>query len=457
MIISFSAVLNKVWYHIRQYLFIERYCMKLSRFVSSVLVVVLLLTILPTVNLLAQSKFSKDYGSVYFLNFKPEADEAWQELAELYGEITGVDVKVETFANNSYLDILSQKLETKDAPTLFQLTPAILKGKEFYCLNLKNTDFYKELNNESYTLKDRFGRVCGVAYAIESYGIIVNRDLLEKAGYSTDDIVSFESLKDIAEDITARKDELGFAAFCSSGMDKSSDWRFKTHLANMPIYFEYQDKNVDSLKKISGVYLNNFKEIWDLYINNSTCPSNELFAMTSDEAREEFCSGQAVFYQNGSWEYVDLINSGFNKYNLVMLPLYIGVGDEENQGLCTGTENFWCVNRNAAPRDIKATLDFIYWCVTSEEGTKIMAQRMGFNIPFKKAAYSENIFIQQNAINNAKGKVPVSWDFTTIPSDEWKTKFGNALTEYAANQTSQNWSKVVAAFVNNWSIEAAKY
>ena len=38
-------------------------------------------------------------GKVYYLNFKPEADEYWQELAETYTEETGVEVTVLTAAS----------------------------------------------------------------------------------------------------------------------------------------------------------------------------------------------------------------------------------------------------------------------------------------------------------------------------------------------------------------------
>ena len=417
----------------------------------------IVLTVLFIVNALfvsaAYCETSIKKGSVYFFNFKPEADEAWQELAKLYTEKTGVEVKVVTKTNAYYLDELRDRLNSQNPPTLFQVAPATLSDLEGYCFNLANTDFYKELNNEAYVLKDGYDRVCGVAYAVETYGIIVNRDLLEKAGYDVNDITSLYELQNIAEDITSRRESLGFAAFCSSGMDRSSDWRFKTHLANLPIHFEYQDKKVNLLKKIDGDYLDNLRKLWNLYINNSTVSPDELFVTTVEEARDEFIKGKAVFYQNGSWEYVNLINSGFNKYSLAMIPLYFGVGDEEHQGLCTGTENYWSVNKKASVRDIKATLDFITWCVTCEEGTKAMAQKMGFYIPFRNAAYSENVFIQQNAIYTAMGKTPVSWDFTTIPSDTWKTQLGIALTNYAANQTDANWDKVVSAFVNNWEKE----
>lgn len=66
-------------------------------------------------------------------------------------------------------------------------------------------------------------------------------------------------------------------------MDKSSDWRFKTHLANLPIYFEYQADKISSTAAIKGTYLDNYRNIFDLYINNSTCDPKELSSKTSED------------------------------------------------------------------------------------------------------------------------------------------------------------------------------
>ena len=209
----------------------------------------------------------------------------------------------------------------------------------------------------------------------------------------------------VVEDITARSEELGFAAFSSAGMDGSSDWRFKTHLANLPIYFEYQADGIGTTDAIKGTYLDAYRAIWDLYINNSTVDPTQLSAKTGDDSRAEFLEGKAAFFQNGSWEYANLVGEGkFAADELAMIPIYVGAGDEANQGLCTGTENYWCVNSQADEADIKATLDFMNWCVTSEAGTKAMANDMGFVIPFKKAVESPNLFVKQDTEYTAAGK-----------------------------------------------------
>ena len=142
----------------------------------------------------------------------------------------------------------------------------------------------------------------------------------------------------------------------------------------------------------------------------------------------------------------------FAEDELEMIPIYFGV-DDANQGICTGTENFWCVNSTADEADIQATLDFMNWCVTSEEGTKAMADDMGFTIPFDTAQESANIFVKQDAALTAAGKTPVAWNFSTMPSEEWKDGVGQALTAYAADQTDDNWEAVKSAFVDGWATE----
>ena len=391
-------------------------------------------------------------GQVYYLNFKPEQDEQWQALAKSYTEQTGVPVTVVTAASGTYEETLTAEIAKDEAPTLFQVNgPVGLANWSDYCYDLTGSEILSNLTSDSFALKNG-DEVAGIAYVIESYGIITNVELLEKAGYTTDDIKSFEDLKKVAEDITARSSELGFSAFTSTGMDGSSDWRFKTHLANLPIYFEYQEDGISDTKAIKGTYLDNYKQIFDLYINNSTCSPKELATKTGDDAENEFAEGKAVFFQNGSWEYGNLIGKGMTDDQLKMIPIYVGAGDEANLGLCTGTENFWCVNNEASEEDIEATLTFINWCVSSDEGTQAMAD-MGFTIPFKNAKENPNVFVQQDAAYTAEGKVPVSWNFTTMPSEEWKNGVGSALTAYAAG--TGDWDAVVTAFVDGWASEKA--
>ena len=417
----------------------------MKKFTSLILALALVLS-------LASVACAEETGSIYYLNFKPEVAEAWEALAAAYTAETGVPMTVITAASGTYEDTLKSEIAKTEAPTLFQVNgPIGLKTWKDYCYDMSGSAFYGELTNDAFALKDG-DAVLGIAYLTETYGLITNTALLEKAGYSVADITNFETLKAVAEDITARKDELGFSAFTSAGMDSSSDWRFKTHLANMPIYYEYLADGITSTDAIKGSYLDNYKAIWDLYINNATCEPTTLAAKTGSDAEAEFQLEEAVFFQNGDWEY-GAISEYIPDENLTMLPIYIGVEGEENQGLCTGTENFLCVNAQASEADIQATLDFLYWLVTSETGTTTLADTMGFDIPFKAAKESTNYFKKVAAESVAAGKTPVTWNFTTMPSETWKNGVGAALTDYA--QGTGEWDAVVTAFVDGWATEIA--
>ncbi len=401
---------------------------------------------------------TSEAGKVYYLNFKPEADAAWQELAKQYTEETGVEVKVVTAASGEYESTLTTEMAKSSAPTMFQVgNQNALATWQDYCLDLSATEVFAEMTTEDFNIKGEDGGTYAIGYCYEAFGLITNKALLAKAGYAVEDVKDFASLKAIAEDITARKDELGFAAFSSAGLDGSSSWRFSGHLANMPLYYEFRDDNVTSQPaEVTGAYLDNFKNIWDLYINNSTIATSALATATGDQSEAEFGKGEAVFFQNGSWEYANLVTDeakGFlmNPEDLTMLPIYCGVEGEENAALCCGTENCWAVNSQASEADQKATLDFMKWVVTSEAGTTMMAEQFG-PIPFKAAKASENVFFTAANDLIADGKYVVTWAFNYTPNVEaWRTGVVSALQQYSANGGS--WDDVVTAYVNGWATQ----
>ena len=423
-------------------------------------IIALLLAVVMVVGMAAMFTGCKknEVGKVYYLNFKPEADEAWQALAKEYTELTGVEVKVVTAASGTYSDTLNTEMAKTDAPTLFQCGNAqgLIDWGE-YCLDFTGTDVLAEMTTSDFNLKDENGAVKAIGYCYEAFGIIVNKELLKTAGYEVSEIKDFASLTAIADAIHARAAELGFDAFASSGLDGSSSWRFSGHLANMPLYYEFRDDKVtEQPATIKGTYLDAYKNIWDLYINNSAVAPNELSTATGDMSQAEFGNGKAVFWQQGTWEYANLIGEKYNMKpeNLQMLPIYCGVEGEENAALCCGPENCWAVNAKASDADIDATLDFMKWVVTSESGTKMMAEQFG-PIPFKAAKEPANVFFADANKLIADGKYTVTWAFNHTPNvDEWRAGVVSALTDYSAG--NGDWDAVKTAFVDGWATQYNK-
>ena len=395
-------------------------------------------------------------GSVYYLNFKPEAEAAWQELAALYTEQTGVPVKVVTAAGGNYSDTLNAEMAKSSAPTLFNCgnKQGLLDWYD-YTLDLTDTAIAKELTTNDFNICDGDGRIRAIGYCYESFGIIVNKALLEQAGHSLDEIKDFASLKAVADDIHANAATLGFDAFTTPGLDGSSSWRYSGHLMNLPLFYEFRDKGItEQPAEIEGTYLDYFRNIWDLYTVDTSADMNTLATGTGDQCEAEFGEGKAVFYQNGTWEFNNLTQKfGMNPDDLAMIPIYCGVPGEEKSALCSGTENCWAVNSQASEADQQATLDFIYWVVTSDEGTQMLADEFGA-VPFKAAKTPDNVFCADANELVAAGNYNVSWAFNHTPNvDAWRATVVTALAKYSVDPTDATWAEVVTAVVDGWAYE----
>lgn len=414
-----------------------------------------IMAILGVYTLISKKKNSSE-PYVYYINFKPESDSILQELAKLYTEKTGIEVTVVSTVNQNYKELLSKGISDSKPVTLFvEGGLQQLAQYEDHAYDLKGTKIAEELNNDDYKLIDKEGKLVGIGYCFESFGIIVNKELLGKAEHKVEEIKNFETLKGIVEDIHSKAKNLGFDAFTSSGLDDSSSWRFSGHLANVPLFYESRDDgNWDKAPAtIKGTYLPNYKNLWDLYIKNSAYSSDTLKTGNYD-AEKEFGNKQAVFYQNGNWEYDALVNTyKLEPSNLTMIPLYSGVDGEEEAGLSSGTENYWIVNKKAPEEAIKATLDFMYWLVTDEEATKKLATTFG-SIPFKKAVSPENVFLDKATQLVKEGKYTMLWAFNFTPNhSEWRKALVEALDTYSKENSDQNWELVKKAFVEGWETQ----
>ena len=385
-------------------------------------------------------------GSVYYLNFKPEFDEALQKLAADYTAKTGVEVKVVTAASGTYSDTLNANISDV---TIYNIgNMAGLADWDDYALDLTDTAIAAELATNDFNLYNEAGELKAIGNCYESFGIIVNTKLLEQAGYTLADIHDFASLKAVAEDITARSEELGFVAFTSAGLDGSSSWRFSGHLATLPLHYEGVNTSVAT---ITGEHLDLFKNVWDLYINNSSADVTSLSTSTGDESTAMFKEGKAVFYQNGTWEYAGLIEAGMTDDQLAMIPIYCGAEGEENAALCSGTENCWAINSKASAEDIQASIDFLVWLVSDPDASAVYVQQLGA-VPFKNCPASTNKFVNDGNAMLAEGKTSISWAFNYTPNvDAWRATVVTALAAYSAG--TADWTMVEEAFVDGWAYE----
>ena len=398
-------------------------------------------------------------GSVYWLNFKPESDEALKEIAALYTAETGVEVKIETAASGTYSETLTAEMDKSNAPTIFVVSPNGVPTWGEYCLDLNGTPIANELATDAYNVYDG-DKLVSIGYCYECYGIIVNNALLNEAGHDVSEITNFETLKAVVEDITANKDTLGFSAFTSAGMDGSSSWRFTGHLINLEYVHEFRDdpeawgNGAYGPATLTGAYMDNFRNLFDLMLVNSTTDRKEL-ANGGFDAAAEFANGEAAFYCNGNWEYQGLLDKGMNPEDLYMIPYYSGIEGEEKAGLNCGTENYWAINGTASEEDIQATMDFLVWLVTDPEASEMAVTTFGV-MPYKSAAESTNRFLAQANAYLADGCYNFAWVTNYQPNvDDYRATAVAAINAYNADPTDANWATVVTAFIDGWAVQYA--
>lgn len=409
-------------------------------------------------------------GKVYFLNFKSELAKEWEEVASDFTKETGIQMKVVTAGSGTYEQTLKSEVSKKNSPTIFNINgPVGYQTWKEYCADLKDTKIYEWLLDKSIAIEDGEG-VYGIPYAVESYGIIYNNAIMKKYFalpdkaieiQDTKEIKNFETLKAVVEDMTAHKEALGIkGVFGSTSFAPGEDWRWQTHLANIPVYYEYRDKGVSDLEQLDFTYAENFKNIFDLYLDNSCTDRKMVGSKNVEESMAEFAVGDVAMIQNGNWGWAmiyDLPGNIVKEEDIKFLPIYTGVKGEETQGLCTGTENFICLNSKSPSEDQKASLEFLEWLFESETGKTNCINKLGMIAPFSTFDETERpdnpLAKEMLAYMDDDNLTSVSWNFTTFPSQQFKNDFGASLLEYA--QGNKKWNAVVEDMKTSWAEEKA--
>lgn len=416
----------------------------------------------------------KSKGEVRYLNFKPESAGVYEELAQIYEKETGVKVIIETAANNAYESTLTAKMANRNPPTLFQINgPKGYANWKDYCADLKDSELYKHLTDKSLAVTDK-GGVYGIPYVLEGYGIIYNKEITDKyfalpkkstTFKSMDEINNFEKLKKLVEDMQKNASKLGIkGVFASTSLKAGEDWRWQTHLLNIPIYYEFTNNNIDltsdQTDTITFEYNKNFKNIFDLYLNNSVIPPKQVGIKTVDNSMSEFALGECAMVQNGNWAWSQIEGVKGNVVkadNIKYLPIYTGMKVDPQQGLCIGTENFYAVNKKASAEDQKATVDFVYWLYSSEKGKDYVINKLGFISPFDTFTEFEKpkdpLAVEVLHWMKKSDITTIPWYFTLFPSQVFKEDFGSDLLRYA--QGSEKWATVTENVIADWKKESA--
>lgn len=439
--------------------------MKKRRFVASLMTLAMLVTMLSGCSF---GSSSKKVTQIYFLSCKPEVKSVWEDVSAAYEKETGIKLKVLTAADGNHERTLKAELAKKDYPTMFQINGPVEYGRwKNYCMDLSDTKLYSWLLDKSMAVSGDDGKgVYGIPYVVEGYGIIYNNAIMEKYFAlsdrssqikSMDEINNFAALKEVAEDMQAHKSELGIeGVFGSTSLAPGESWRWHTHLMNIPVTYELQEKNVSDLDTLDFTYSDEFKNVFDLYVNNSCTAPLDLASKTVEDSMTEFAQGKVAMIQNGNWGWTQIESADGNVVNeedAKYMPIYTGMEGEESQGLCIGTENYICINSQATDEEKQASIDFLEWLYSSKEGKKFVTEKFGFIPPFntfKESEYPSNpLAVEVIKYMNDSSKKSVPWNFVTFPDQKFKDNMGSDLISYTEGE--MDWNTLVDTVKSDWT------
>ena len=410
-------------------------------------------------------------GTIRWLNYKPEIADQMKDVMAAYKEETGIDIEIETAASNQYEPTLTARMDSSEAPTIFVVDGInMLNTWKDYIKDLSGTDLYSYVTDDAYTMNDGNGTIYGISYALEGWGIIVNKAITDAyfaspnktTEYtSLDDLYTFDALKAVVEDMTAMKDELGIdGVFGSTSLKSGDDWRYQTHLMNQPLYWEWGGNDKIDLNgevpEFKFEYSDNYKNIFYLYINNSVIEPSLVGTKTVDDSMAEFSLGKCAMIQNGDWAWNTIANTdgkAVKDEDVCFIPITCGVEGEENMGLNVGASQYMCINSQSSEEDQKAAEDFLAWLFSSDTGKQLVSQKLQFVTPFSTMAdaeYTNPLFASENAIASA-GKTSYCWAANLIPDQTWKDTMGADLLQYAQGQ--MEWDDLVKDAVDTWAVE----
>lgn len=410
--------------------------------------------------------------SVYYLNFKPEQAEQFKAIAEEYTAETGIPVKVVTAASGSYMQTLKAEMAKSNAPTLFQIN-----GQEGYGIwkdylaDISDYEVVEALNEDAQPITAKDGTVRGFPFAMEGFGILYNEEIFDRyfalpnpAVASMDEINNFGALKAVAEDMQAKKEELGIdGAFAVTSLIAGEEWRWTNHLMNGPYHYEIQDRGINEFKDMPTIdftYGDNFKQLFDLYLENSTTKPALAASRATSDSMAEFATGKAAMVQNGNWAWSQIAGDASNvvqEDKIKFMPMYMGLPNEENVGLNVGTENYLAVNNKASEEDQQATRDFLTWLFLSERGKELVVNDLSFIAPFTNYSPEDvpddPLARQVQAALSDTETEAIPWDFQFSPNQQFRDLYGQNLAQYAIGNMS--WDDVVAKLKVDWEYEMA--
>ncbi|WP_288222258.1 ABC transporter substrate-binding protein [uncultured Clostridium sp.] len=372
---------------------------------------------------------------VKVFQLKVEINDALQQLAKKYEEETGVKVEVTSVGGGAdYGAALKAEFQKGSEPDIFMIQGA--GDLEVWSHKVDDLSSEKWVSNAVKGTLDtvtKDGKIYGMPVATEGYGLIYNKEILDKASIDPKSIDTFDKLKAAVEKLDANKADLGLDNVISYSTKEF--WVTGNHTFNIglaaqdnPAQFtkDYIDGKSDIVNNQGFKDWMNLVDLLCKYGGGATLDTIDYSTQVGN-----FALGKTAFLHQGNWVSGDLAGLGAD-FDMGFIPLAINNDTKISGSIPIGVPMYWTVNKDsAANSEAKAFLD---WMVNSESGQKALVEDMNMIPAFTNFKVETGDKLAKSIIeyNNAGKTLP--WAFTNLPDGFNKEKLAPIFSKYAKGE-----------------------
>ncbi len=302
------------------------------------------------------------------------------------------------------------------------------------------------------------GKVYGLPYAIEGYGLIYNKAIFEACGINGDDIDTYQELEDSFKTIQAKidsgelKDQFPELEAVTE-LPAKETWITGLHASNAFLNQEF-DSTLDSFasETVDFTYGDAFKKYIDLmadYSSNSDTRGNLNAVDYATQVGGGLGIGRVAVIQQGNWIYGEVASIDPEvAENLGILPIPVQGAVEDS--IPTGVPMYWAINNEAPEAAKEEAKNFLNWLYQSDEGKNIVVNEFGFIPPFTNydgIEPQDSLGRAVKAYSDAGKTTP--WVFMGYPTDWGMNVLGAKIQGYLDG--SLTWEQVITESKEQWT------
>lgn len=305
---------------------------------------------------------------------KVEIIDQLEACAKAYEAESGVKVEVQGTTGDDYFQQLKIGLSSQQGPTIMNVAPgAEVKELTNYLADLSDLEVAGKID-DNLAIKSEDGRVVGIPYTVEGFGMVYNKDLM-----SPETVNNYDSFVKMLEEMKA-KDINGF------GLSQESYFLIG-HIMNHP--FSIMEDMEGFMEKLGAGEVKmadtpEFQE-WAKFMTAIRANSYNPLEVNYDKECGDFATGKTAAIHQGNWCYSMFADYDVD-FEMGIMPFPLMGNDK----LAVSVPSAWVVNGTAPEAEIQAGKDFLNWLYSSETGIKYLTEEFGF-IPVVDGVTSESM------------------------------------------------------------------